>query len=198
MKLAGAYINDDTYERLVALAMSNNRTLAGQCRHLFDRALKGELQVPDAPCGAGQPAGRKPVLEGAPAAPRGPKANPQPKAAAAARALPPGALPGSETLPVTGVGVGVVRVMPVGAGRAATRVMAPVTGQPRPAKCAGGGSCAQRISTHTPTMMKTHNPNAQRRGRCRPGAPAAPGTPAACHAAPTAPGNLHTHGRAAP
>ncbi|WP_395741161.1 hypothetical protein [Prosthecobacter sp.] len=46
MKLAGAYINDDKYERLVALAESNNRTLAGQCRHLFDRALSGELQVP--------------------------------------------------------------------------------------------------------------------------------------------------------
>lgn len=37
MKLAGAYINDDTYERLVALAVANNR------------ALSGELQVPDAP-----------------------------------------------------------------------------------------------------------------------------------------------------
>ncbi|WP_395753785.1 hypothetical protein [Prosthecobacter sp.] len=46
MKLAGAYIHDEKYERLVALAESNNRTLAGQCRHLFDRALSGELQVP--------------------------------------------------------------------------------------------------------------------------------------------------------
>lgn len=46
MKLAGAYINDDTYERLAALAAENNRTLAGQCRHLFDRALRGELEVP--------------------------------------------------------------------------------------------------------------------------------------------------------
>ena len=55
MKLAGAYINDDTYERLVALAVSNNRTLAGQCRHLFDRALKGELSVPDAPAAKAQP-----------------------------------------------------------------------------------------------------------------------------------------------
>lgn len=63
MKLAGAYIHDDTYERLVALAMSNNRTLAGQCRHLFDRALKGDLVVPDGPAaksvapGAGPRAG---------------------------------------------------------------------------------------------------------------------------------------------
>lgn len=56
MKLAGAYINDDTYERLVALALSHNRTLAGQCRHLFDRALKGGLQVPDAPRAAEKPA----------------------------------------------------------------------------------------------------------------------------------------------
>lgn len=46
MKLAGAYIHDETYERLAALAAANNRTLAGQCRHLFDRALRGELEVP--------------------------------------------------------------------------------------------------------------------------------------------------------
>lgn len=46
MKLAGAYIQDDTYERLAALAAANNRTLAGECRHLFDRALRGELEVP--------------------------------------------------------------------------------------------------------------------------------------------------------
>lgn len=50
MKLAGAYINDATYERLAALAAANNRTLAGQCRHLFDRALRGQLEVP--PCAA--------------------------------------------------------------------------------------------------------------------------------------------------
>lgn len=57
MKLAGAYINDDKYERLVALAESNNRTLAGQCRHLFDRALSGELQVPECrPVGRREPA----------------------------------------------------------------------------------------------------------------------------------------------
>ena len=49
MKLAGAYINDETYGRLAALAAANNRTLAGQCRHLFDRALKGDLEVPDGP-----------------------------------------------------------------------------------------------------------------------------------------------------
>lgn len=55
MKLAGAYINDDTYGRLVALAAANNRTLAGQCRHLFDRALRGELQVPDGPGTLPQP-----------------------------------------------------------------------------------------------------------------------------------------------
>lgn len=49
MKLAGAYINDETYGRLVALAAANNRTLAGECRHLFDRALRGELPVPEGP-----------------------------------------------------------------------------------------------------------------------------------------------------
>lgn len=42
MKLVGAYVNDETYERLAALAAANNRTLAGQCHHLFDRALNGE------------------------------------------------------------------------------------------------------------------------------------------------------------
>ncbi len=45
MKLAGAYINDKTYEALVGLATANNRTLAGQCRHLFDRALRGDTAV---------------------------------------------------------------------------------------------------------------------------------------------------------
>lgn len=43
MKLAGAYIQDVTYVKLVALAESNNRTLAGQCRHLFDLALKADV-----------------------------------------------------------------------------------------------------------------------------------------------------------
>jgi hypothetical protein len=42
MKLAGAYIQDETYAKLVALAEANNRTLAGQCRHLFDLALKAD------------------------------------------------------------------------------------------------------------------------------------------------------------
>lgn len=49
MKLAGAYINDDKYVRLVALAEQNNRTLAGQCVHLFDRALSGDIPVNAAP-----------------------------------------------------------------------------------------------------------------------------------------------------
>ena len=40
MKLAGAYVNDDIYTKLVAYAASNNRTLAGQIRHLFDRFLE--------------------------------------------------------------------------------------------------------------------------------------------------------------
>lgn len=64
MKLAGAYINDDTYERLVAMAAANNRTLAGECRHLFDRALRGELQVPEAPAtrGAGPLAAPRPPI----------------------------------------------------------------------------------------------------------------------------------------
>ncbi len=40
MKLAGAYINDDTHEKLVARARARNRTLAGHCRDLFNRDLR--------------------------------------------------------------------------------------------------------------------------------------------------------------
>lgn len=49
MKLAGAYVNDDTYEKLCLLARANNRTLAGECRHIYDRALRRTLDVPNAP-----------------------------------------------------------------------------------------------------------------------------------------------------
>lgn len=42
MKLAGAYINNDTYKKLIAIADKNNRTLAGQCRHLFDACIKAD------------------------------------------------------------------------------------------------------------------------------------------------------------
>lgn len=49
MKLAGAYVHDDTYQRLVALAIANNRTLAGQCRHLFDRALRENMPADSSP-----------------------------------------------------------------------------------------------------------------------------------------------------
>lgn len=45
MKLAGAYIQDDKYDALVALAEKNNRSLAGQCRHLFDLSLKEEAAL---------------------------------------------------------------------------------------------------------------------------------------------------------
>lgn len=48
MKLAGAYISDDTYNKLVALAQRNHRSLANQCRHIYARALRGDLAVPDA------------------------------------------------------------------------------------------------------------------------------------------------------
>lgn len=49
MKLAGAYINDESYAGLVALAAANNRTLAGQCRHLFDKALRDHSSDPAQP-----------------------------------------------------------------------------------------------------------------------------------------------------
>lgn len=49
MKLAGAYINDDKYTALVTLAANNNRTLAGQCRHIFDKALREASSTPGKP-----------------------------------------------------------------------------------------------------------------------------------------------------
>ncbi len=67
MKLAGAYINDDKYERLVALAEANNRTLAGQCRHLFDQALANELKKPTRPTTVTTPPRtRKPLTDAQP------------------------------------------------------------------------------------------------------------------------------------
>lgn len=39
LKLAGAYIPDAMYQGLVKLAQANNRTLAGQCRAIYDQAL---------------------------------------------------------------------------------------------------------------------------------------------------------------
>ncbi len=137
MKLAGAYINDDTYERLVALAAANNRTLAGQCRHLFDRALKGQPQVPDAPNAA---AGSKPVLR---ALARALEANPQPEATAAAGmaqpvAAPPRPQPDGETFPVAGRGVAAVG--PVATGFAAAP-MPPAAGHTRAANCTGRAAC---------------------------------------------------------
>lgn len=44
MKLAGAYINDEKYAAIVAVAESNNRTLAGQLRHWFEEGLKAEIK----------------------------------------------------------------------------------------------------------------------------------------------------------
>ena len=48
MKLAGAYIEESKYAALAALARRNHRTLADQCRCLYDRALEGDL-VPQPP-----------------------------------------------------------------------------------------------------------------------------------------------------
>ncbi len=52
MKLAGAYIGDDKYAAIVAVAEKHNRTLAGQCRHWFDEGLRVEAlksQPPEPP-----------------------------------------------------------------------------------------------------------------------------------------------------
>lgn len=59
MKLAGAYVNDNIYEQLVAHAASQNRTLAGQCRHLFDRFLKEQESASSKPAPAKNPAKKK-------------------------------------------------------------------------------------------------------------------------------------------
>lgn len=165
MKLAGAYINDDTYGRLVALAAANNRTLPGQCRHLFDRALKGDLQVPDAPAAAA----RKPALRAVARGLRALEANAQPEAGAAET----GGLarqvtatrrvrPQNETFPV--VGCGVAAVEPVGTGYAATP-KPPAAGQPRAAACARKGACC--CSQHdAPISDTTPEPNAQHACLC--------------------------------
>lgn len=46
MKLAGACIKDDTCAKLVAIAIKENRTLAGQCRHLFDNCIRDHETQP--------------------------------------------------------------------------------------------------------------------------------------------------------
>lgn len=165
MKLAGAYINDDTYGRLVALAAANNRTLAGQCRHLFDRALKGDLQVPDAPAAAA----RKPALRAVARSLRALEANPLPEAGAAGTAgmarhvaAPRRVRPRHETFPV--VGCGVAAVEPVGTGYAATP-KPPAAGHPRAVACAGKDACCS--SQHdAPFFDTTPEPNAQRACLC--------------------------------
>ena len=100
MKLAGAYVNDETYERLAALAAASNRTLAGQCRHLFDRALRGDLPVPDCtppPCPAparAQPQARSTRAAAAPGA----NAPGAAQAAAAGHTTPDSAVPGKDAV----------------------------------------------------------------------------------------------------
>ncbi|MFC5457299.1 hypothetical protein [Prosthecobacter fluviatilis] len=122
MKLAGAYINDETYGRLVALAAANNRTLAGECRHLFDRALSGDLKVPRLP--------RAPLPAPAAGAQAQAVAKPEPQAAATPGAeTPAGALPGVPRAAQPGV--------PCGApccGRLSTHSMTPMP-PPAPAAC---------------------------------------------------------------
>ena len=160
MKLAGAYINDETYERLVALAAANNRTLAGQCRHLFDRALKGQLQVQDAPAAAG-----KPALRALARALKSLEARPLPEAAAARTAgmaqpvaPPPRARPDNETFPRAGRGVAAVG--PVATGFAATP-KPPAAGH---ARCTGRGACcgshrdARFFDTKPMTTPSTRHP----------------------------------------
>ena len=44
MQLVGAYINDEKYGQMEALAAANKLTLAGLCRQLFDQALAFQLQ----------------------------------------------------------------------------------------------------------------------------------------------------------
>lgn len=44
MKLAGAYIQDQKYADLKQLAKDNHRTLADQCRYIFDQAIAGRIK----------------------------------------------------------------------------------------------------------------------------------------------------------
>ncbi len=138
MKLAGAYINDGTYERLVALAAANNRTLAGQCRHLFDRALSGDLKVPRLPRAPSPAAG---ALAQAVAKP-GPQAAATPGAATPGEEAPAGALPGVPHAAQPGVPPPPLQAVP---------------GAPCGAVCCG------RLSTHPLTMMTPPAP-----AECRP------------------------------
>ena len=48
LKLAGAYIDATKYEQIQALAKANHRTLAEQCRALFDAAISNPASIPDA------------------------------------------------------------------------------------------------------------------------------------------------------
>ncbi len=72
MKLVGAYINDELFKRLVALAEANNRTLAGQCRHLFEQAAPppspGSADILSAPASGSEPTAHCPPSTIAPGA----------------------------------------------------------------------------------------------------------------------------------
>ena len=48
LKLAGAYISDEKYNSLVALAKLNHRTLADQCRAIYEAALAETAASPGA------------------------------------------------------------------------------------------------------------------------------------------------------
>jgi hypothetical protein len=184
MKLAGAYINDETYGRLAALAAANNRTLAGQCRHLFDRALKGELEVPDGPVAHAARAAAAHSVPGA-----GVKARAK-QARGRGAALP--GIPSLDTpqpeLPSSGITAPAMEPLCRAAGRAAPRPQAvrqaragrcgrQVAGSCESGCCSGQGSCCGRNdctqgaasfhpntnTMHTPTM--NHEPSGAARHR---------------------------------
>ncbi len=44
-KLAGAYVDPETYAGLKAMAERDGRTMASLCRRIYDLALRGDIRV---------------------------------------------------------------------------------------------------------------------------------------------------------
>ena len=166
MKLAGAYINDETYGRLAALAAANNRTLAGQCRHLFDRALKGDLEVPDGPVARAARAAAAHSLPGCGVVPKrrtlpvGPQPSGIPDSVNVEPVLPDSDILTKNTLaecgPAGGESPTAQAVRKVGSGRGGSQgAERCVPGCCTQAEC---GGCAQGAGSFQPDRTTMHNP----------------------------------------
>ena len=171
MKLAGAYINDEAYGRLAALAAANNRTLAGQCRHLFDRALKGDLEVPDGPVAR---AARAAAAHSLPGAGAGVKVR---AAQAVVPGEPPMGKPSSNILPPVLTPSG---MPPSGTPSESASPTPQALCQARAGRCgvrkgsgSGAGDCAPGAVIFQPDTTAMHTPtmNTQPSGGASPRAP---------------------------